>query len=56
MKLLLRSLKPSDGQVLVDGQDLSELSLSTYYKNIGYLSQDPQVFDGTIEDNLVYGL
>jgi len=29
--------------------------LKDYYKHIGYLTQDPSVFDGSIRDNLLYG-
>jgi len=32
------------------------ISLQSYYKHIGYLTQEPSVFDGTIWENLVYGL
>jgi ABC-type multidrug transport system fused ATPase/permease subunit len=27
-----------------------------YYKKIGYLTQEPSIFDGTIRENLVYAL
>jgi ABC-type multidrug transport system fused ATPase/permease subunit len=30
--------------------------LIDYYAHIGYLTQDPSVFDGTIYENLVYAL
>jgi ABC-type multidrug transport system fused ATPase/permease subunit len=30
---------------MVDGQDLEYTSLKSYYKNIGYLTQDPSIFD-----------
>ncbi len=32
------------------------VSLKSYYKHIGYLTQDPSVFDGTIYENFVYSL
>jgi len=32
------------------------ISLQSYYKHIGYLTQEPSVFDGTIWENLAYGL
>lgn len=32
------------------------VSLQSYYAHIGYLTQDPSVFDGTIYENLVYGM
>ncbi len=53
-KLISGYMRPSAGQVLVDGQDLSEVSLKSYYKYIGYLTQEPMVFDGSIRDNLLY--
>jgi ABC-type multidrug transport system fused ATPase/permease subunit len=30
--------------------------LSDYYHHIGYLTQEPSVFDGTIYENLVYAV
>jgi len=41
---------------LVDNQKLSDIKLMDYYGHIGYLSQDPSVFDGTIYENLSYAL
>lgn len=56
MKLIAWYLINSDGDIEVDGQSLSELSLQTYYKHIWYLTQEPNVFDGTIIENLTYSL
>jgi len=42
--------------VLVDNQNLSEVSLKSYYKDIGYLTQEPSVFDGTVKENLLYAV
>jgi ABC-type multidrug transport system fused ATPase/permease subunit len=47
---------PDDGKVLVDGQDLSAVALQTYFSHVGYLTQEPSVFDGTIRENLEYGV
>ncbi len=44
------------GEVIVDGQNLNEVSLKSYYKYIGYLTQEPMVFDGTIRENLLYAV
>ena len=35
------------------GNNLGETALKTYYPHIGYLTQDPSVFDATIRENLV---
>jgi len=55
LKLLSGYIHPTAGTVAVDKQILSETSLKSYYKNIGYLTQDPNVFDGSVIDNLLYG-
>lgn len=54
-KLIAGYLHPTGGSVLVDGQNLAEVRLRDYYGHIGYLTQDPSVFDGTILENLTYG-
>lgn len=56
LKLLSAYISPNSGKILVDNQDISEISLENFYKNIWYLSQEPSVFDGTILENLVYSL
>lgn len=38
------------------GNNLSETALKTYYPHIGYLTQDPGVFDATIRENLISAL
>lgn len=40
---------------MIDGQDITSIRLDSYYSHIGYLTQEPSVFDGTIEENLLYG-
>jgi ABC-type transport system involved in cytochrome bd biosynthesis fused ATPase/permease subunit len=32
------------------------VSLVSYYKHIGYLTQDPSIFDGTVRENIMYGM
>ena len=56
IKLISVYLTPDVGTVSVDWQNLSKIKLKTYYKHIGYLTQEPSVFDGTIYENLVYAL
>ena len=56
MKLLAGYMRPMDGKLLVDGQDITEMRLDSYYPHIGYLTQEPSVFDGTIEENLLYSM
>ncbi|AHB41843.1 Lipid A export ATP-binding/permease protein MsbA [candidate division SR1 bacterium RAAC1_SR1_1] len=56
IKLLAGYIRPDKGEVIVDGQKLSKIKLTDYYRHIGYLTQDPSVFDGTIHENLIYAL
>ncbi len=56
IKLIAGYLQPTDGAILIDGQSLSEIHLLSYYRHVGYLTQDPSVFDGTIRENLEYGM
>lgn len=43
------------GQVLLDGQDLSEINLRTYRKYLAVVPQTSILFSGTIRDNIIYG-
>lgn len=54
MKMIAGYLRPESGKVVIDGQDLMDVSLQSYYQHIGYLTQEPSIFDGTIRENLEY--
>jgi ABC-type multidrug transport system fused ATPase/permease subunit len=56
VKLIAGYLRPQTGAILVDGQNLQEIALKTYYPHIWYLTQEASVFDGTILENLEYGI
>lgn len=56
VKLISWFLTPNTWEIVIDGQKLSELNLISYYKHIWYLTQDPSVFDGSIRENLMYGI
>lgn len=56
MKLLAGYMRPMEGKLLVDGQNITDIRLDSYYPHIGYLTQEPSVFDGTIEENLLYSV
>ena len=44
----------SDGQVLVDNWKISTLSKLDIARNIGFVPQEPFMFKGTVEENLLY--
>ena len=55
LKLISWYVHPDKWDIIIDKQILSTVALKDYYKHIWYLTQDPNVFDGTIQDNLLYG-
>jgi len=55
LRLVLRFSDPRDGQVLLDGTDVRELSWDSLRGAIGYVSQDVFLFHGTVRENLAYG-
>jgi subfamily B ATP-binding cassette protein MsbA len=53
--LLAAFYRPSDGRILVDGIDLDTVTLGSYRSQLGFVLQDPFLFDGTIADNVAFG-
>jgi ABC-type transport system involved in Fe-S cluster assembly fused permease/ATPase subunit len=54
LKLLFRFYDVTGGQVMIDGQDVREVTLDSLRDNIGVVPQDPSLFNQTILDNLRY--
>src|SRR5699024_7998150 len=54
-QLLPRLYEPNDGKILLDGQPLSSYSVEQLREQIGYVSQVPLLFSGTIKDNITFG-
>ena len=52
LNLLLGLYKPDSGRVLVDGLDLCDLDLDTWYRQIGYVSQDVVLFHASVLENI----
>lgn len=55
LNLLMRFFDPSEGQILLGGTDIRELSAQNYRLAIGYVPQKAFLFSGTIADNLRHG-
>ncbi|RKN64912.1 ABC transporter ATP-binding protein [Paenibacillus ginsengarvi] len=51
-RLLLRLYNLSGGVIRVGGVDIRELRLEALYRRVGMVTQDVQLFDGTLRDNL----
>lgn len=54
MNLLSGLLQPSQGQVRVDGQDMAQLDLLSFQSRIGYITQEPVIFDDTVFNNVSF--
>ncbi|CBY12477.1 unnamed protein product [Oikopleura dioica] len=54
-QLIQRFYDTVDGQVLIDGHDLKTLNLSWFRENVGVVSQEPILFDGSVEENIRLG-
>ena len=55
IKLLLRFYPVSRGTISIDGIPINELVLTSLRQNIGLVSQDVFLFEGTIRENIAYG-
>jgi ATP-binding cassette subfamily B protein len=55
VNLLPAFYEPTAGRILVDGQDLSTLTLASVREHISVVSQEPFLFNGTIRENILYG-
>jgi len=53
--LVCRFYDPSSGSIKVDGNDLRDLSITEYRRNLGCVLQEPFLFFGTIAENIAYG-
>ncbi len=55
MKLLFRFYDVESGTIELDGYDIRTLPLSTLREQIGFVQQEPFLFNGTVRANLGYG-
>ncbi len=56
LRLALGMFRPTEGTIRVNGIDIRDIHLDHFLHMVGYVQQDPQIFDGTIRRNLLYGL
>lgn len=55
VNLICRFFEPTSGTLLIDGKDAKDRSQLWLHSAIGYVLQTPQLFSGTIRENLLYG-
>ncbi len=56
VKLLLRFYEPQSGHVRLDGVPIDSLNLQDLRRAIGYVAQDSFLADGTVAENIAYGM
>lgn len=54
--LLRRYYDPSQGEILIDDENLTQINLKWLRSQIGNVEQDVSLFDRSIRDNILYGL
>jgi ATP-binding cassette subfamily B protein len=54
MKLLVGLYRPQEGQILYNGIDENNINFEDLRNQIGFVTQDTQLFSGTIKENLVF--
>ena len=54
INLLPRFYDPQEGKIIIDDQNIKEVSLNSLRKNLSLVSQDVILFDDTIKNNIAY--
>ncbi len=52
--LLLRLIKPTSGEILLDNENINEIDMQEWRENIGYVAQDNFLINDTIENNIKF--
>lgn len=55
VNLICRFYEPTTGDILIDGHSYKDRSITWLHSNIGYVLQTPQLFSGTVMENVRYG-
>lgn len=55
LNLLVRLMDVDSGSILIDGQDIRDVTQESLHKSISFIPQDPMLFHRTILENIKYG-
>ena len=55
IRLLMRFIDPDKGSIMVDGKNIQDSDPRSLRENIGYVEQQPYIFNSTIRNNIIYG-
>ena len=56
LNLLIRLQNWNKGEITLDSTNISEFTLSSYLSKIGYVGQEPFMFNNTIKENIRFGM
>jgi ATP-binding cassette subfamily B protein len=56
LNLVIGFIRPTSGVIRLDGRAMAELDLRTYRRFVSVVPQESILFDGTIRENVTYGL
>ncbi|KAJ5261435.1 hypothetical protein N7478_012030 [Penicillium angulare] len=56
ISLLERFYKPFQGNIHLNGDDISAIDTTSYRRTLSLVAQEPRLFEGTIRDNITVGL
>ena len=56
LNLVIGFIRPGSGKILLDGQDMNTIDLRTYRHFLSVVPQETILFDGTIRENITYGM
>ena len=54
MNIMAGLLVPTSGELFIDQKDGSKLNMNTFQKRIGYITQEPVIFDDTVFNNVTF--
>ncbi len=55
VNLIARFYDPQQGRILVDGQDIRDLTLASLRPQVGFVFQETYLFSATVAENIAYG-
>ncbi|MBR2412090.1 MAG: ABC transporter ATP-binding protein [Alphaproteobacteria bacterium] len=55
VNLLMRFYDPTNGEILIDGQNIRDISQDSLRENIAFIPQEPTMFNRTLRENIAYG-
>jgi ATP-binding cassette subfamily B protein len=55
VNLLCRFYEPTNGRILINNQDYTDLTLAAIHSRLGMVLQTPHLFSGTVRENIRYG-